>query len=38
MKKVKSLKLYNFITNIMQLLTFGYIEKEPANYEDLKNY
>jgi hypothetical protein len=38
MKKVKHLKLYNFIAKLSQLFTIGYIEKEPADYEDLANF
>ena len=38
MKKIKHLKLYNFIAKLQQLFILGYIEKEPADYEDLINF
>lgn len=35
MKKIKCLKLYNFIVN---LFTKNYEDKEPSDYEDLINF
>lgn len=38
MKKIKYLKLHNFIAKLQQLFILGYVEKEPADYEDLANF